>query len=221
MIPKFFTDNNEDRIEFVEFIQKNKHEIETALDNQEKELEVEGEKFKHPHNKNQKLADISAFSGKKTKFNHVKTTFRYFVDMNLGDDPVRGELLYELDDDEVRTDGFMENPERRKQIKEFEKWLNTGDVKKEFAKKTLKKTIKKHHIDMLKKNVSVLSARPMGTISEKDPGGRDYQRTLGKWENRSMAEHDKKKGGKKRSNKLKKTANKKGKLLRKTNKNKN
>ena len=220
MIPKFFTDNNEDRIEFVEFIQKNEHEIKTALDNQEKELEVEGEKFKHPHNKNQKLADISAFSGKKTKFNHVKTTFHYFVDMRLGDGPVRGELLYELDDDEVRNDGFMENPERRKQIKEFEKWLNTGDVKKELAKKTLKRTIKNRHIDRLKENVSVLSALPPGVLSKKHPGGLDYQRTLGEWETGVMGKHDKK-GGKKRSNKLKKTANKKGKLLRKTNKNKN
>jgi hypothetical protein len=31
----------------------------------------------------------------------------------------------------------------------------------------------------------------MGALSEKDPGGLTYQKTLGKWEGRSMSMHDK------------------------------
>jgi hypothetical protein len=201
MIPKFFTHNNEDRIVFVEFIQNNGDILKPVLDEQIEDLEKEGEKFKHPHNQKQKLRDTIAFQEKRKQNKKVKTTYDYFINMNLGDDPMRGELLYDLDSDEIHDDGFMENKERRSQIREFEKWLNTKDVKKVLAKRKLRKSIKKHHIDKLKENLEVLSVRPMGALSEKDPGGLTYQKTLGKWEAMSMARHDKiknsKLGGKK------------------------
>lgn len=197
MIPKFFTDNNEDRIEFVEFVQNNRDVLSKLVDREEKELEVEGEKFGRSQTKikHQSLTDILAFQEKKRKFKNVETTYNYFMSLNLGDDPIRGELLYNLDSDEIQNDGFMEHPERRRQIREFEKWLNSAHVKKELAKKTLQKIIKKHHIKKLKENLDILSVRPMGALSRKDPGGLTYQRTLGKWEGRTMATHDKK-GGK-------------------------
>ena len=191
MIPKFFTENKEDRIAFVEFIQHNKDIFEKLLDKKEEELKVDGLQYTYPNNKNQSLKDTLAFSDKKNKFQHVKNTYNYFIEINVGDDPVRGELLYDLDTDEIQGDGFMEHPERRKQIKEFEKWLHTEDVKKEFAKKTMKNSIKKHHIKNLKDNLEALTVRPMGALSEKDPGGLTYQKTLGKWEERSMSMHDK------------------------------
>jgi hypothetical protein len=125
--------------------------------------------------------------------------------MNLGDDPVRGELLYDLDSDEIHNDGFMENPERRKQIKEFEEWLNTEPIEKELAKNKLKTSINERHIANLKDNLELLSVRPMGMLSRKDPGGLAYQKALGKWEGFAMAEHDNKGGKKKRKkNKTKK-----------------
>lgn len=218
MMSNFFTSNNEDRIAFVEFIQDNKDVLENLLNKQTQQLKVEDEKFKYPHNQKQKLTDTLAFSEKKRKFRHVENSFNYFITMNLGDDPVIGELLYDLDDDEIRDDGFMENPERRKQIKEFEKWLNTEDVKKVLAKNTLKKLIKKHHIQQLKENMDVLSVRPMGKLSEKDPGGLTFQKTLGKWEARTMATHDKRVGGKKRfyKDKVKITKKKNSKRYSKT-----
>jgi hypothetical protein len=191
MIPKFFTENKEDRIAFVEFIQHNKDIFEKLLDKKEEELKVDGLQYTYPNNKNQSLKDTLAFSEKKNKFQHVKNTYNYFIEINVGDDPDRGELLYDLDTDEIQGDGFMEHPERRKQIKEFEKWLHTEDVKKEFAKKTMKNSIKKHHIKNLKDNLEALTVRPMGALSEKDPGGLTYQKTLGKWEERSMSMHDK------------------------------
>jgi hypothetical protein len=204
MILKFFTHNNEDRIRFVEFVQNNSDVLAKLVDREEKELEVEGEKFKHPHNQKQKLADTLAFSKKRKAFKDVEATYNYFMSLNLGDDPIRGELLYDLDSDEIQNDGFMEHPERRRQIKEFEKWLNSVHVKKELAKKTLQKTIKKHHIKKLKENLDILSVRPMGALSRKDPGGLTYQRTLGKWEGRTMATHDKK-GGKNKTKRRRKT----------------
>ena len=218
MMSNFFTSNNEDRIAFVEFIQDNKDVLENLLNKQRQQLKVEDEKFKYPHNQKQKLTDTLLFSEKKRKFRHVENSFNYFITMNLGDDPVIGELLYDLDDDEIRDDGFMENPERRKQIKEFEKWLNTEDVKKVLAKNTLKKLIKKHHIQQLKENMDVLSVRPMGVLSEKDPGGITFQETLGKWEARTMATHDKRVGGKKRicKDKVKITKKKNSKRYSKT-----
>jgi hypothetical protein len=157
MIPKFFTENKEDRIAFVEFIQHNKDIFEKLLDRKEEELKVDGLQYTYPNNKNQSLKDTLAFSEKKNKFQHVKNTYNYFIEINVGDDPVRGELLYDLDTDEIQGDGFMEHPERRKQIKEFEKWLHTEDVKKEFAKKTMKNSIKKHHIENLKDNLFVIN----------------------------------------------------------------
>ena len=204
MIPKFFTDNNEDRIEFVEFVQNNRDVLSKLVSREEKELEVEGEKFGRSQTKikHQSLTDILAFQEKKRKFKNVETTYNYFMSLNLGDDPIRGELLYDLDSDEIQNDGFMEHPERRRQIREFEKWLNSAHVKKELAKKTLQKTIKKHHIKKLKENLDILSVRPMGALSRKDPGGLTYQRTLGKWEGRTMAMHDKK-GGKNKTKKNK------------------
>ncbi len=207
MTPHFFTNNNEDRIKFVEFIQDNSNILENLLHKQKEQLEIEGEKFKHPHNQKQKLADMLAFSEKKKKFKNVETTFDYFVDMNLGDDPVRGELLYDLDDNEIRNDGFMENPERRRQIGEFEKWLNTEDVKKILTIGTLNKSITPLHIERLKDKLYVLSVRPMGVLSNRDPGGRTFQKTLGKWEGTTMATHDKirNSGRGKKSNKLRKT----------------
>jgi hypothetical protein len=142
--------------------------------------------------------------------------------MNLADDPTRNELLFDLDSDDIMNDGFMENPERRRQIEEFVKWLHTKTVKKEFAIKKLQTSIKNHHIAQLRENLDVLSVRPMGTLSENDPGGMTYQRTLGDWETKSMAEHDKRKdnklGGKKgiHQDKLKKTKKNKTKKYRKT-----
>jgi hypothetical protein len=130
MIPIFFTANNEDRIVFVQFVQDNKDILQKMLDEEGEKLKLEGEKFKRPHNQNQSLKDTLSFAKKNAEFNHVKTTYDYFIDMNLGDDPVRGELLYDLDSDEIHNDGFMENPERRKQIKEFEEWLNTEPIGK-------------------------------------------------------------------------------------------
>jgi hypothetical protein len=222
MIPKFFTENKEDRIAFVEFIQHNKDIFEKLLDKKEEELKVDGLQYTYPNNKNQSLKDTLAFSEKKNKFQHVKNTYNYFIEINVGDDPVRGELLYDLDTDEIQGDGFMEHPERRKQIKEFEKWLHTEDVKKEFAKKTMKNSIKKHHIKNLKDNLEALTVRPMGALSEKDPGGLTYQKTLGKWEERSMSMHDKdinlqrfKVGGKK-TKKNKKIKTKKYRKTRRT-----
>jgi hypothetical protein len=143
MMSNFFTSNNEDRIAFVEFIQDNKDVLENLLNKQTQQLKVEGEKFKREQVKikHQSLHDTLAFYEKERKFKHVENTFKYFVDMNLGDDPVRGELLYELDSDEIYDDGFMAYSERRKQIREFEKWLNAEDVKKELAKNTLKKLL--------------------------------------------------------------------------------
>jgi hypothetical protein len=204
MIPKFFTHNNEDRIGFVEFVQNNSDVLAKLVSREEKELEVEGEKFEHPHNQKQKLADILAFSKKRKAFKDIEVTYNYFISLNLGDDPVRGELLYDLDSDEIHGDGFLEHPERRRQIREFEKWLNSAHVKKELAKKTLQKTIKNSHIKNLKENLDILSARPMGVLSRTDPGGLDYQRTLGKWEGRTMATHDKK-GGKNKTKRRRKT----------------
>jgi hypothetical protein len=222
MIPKFFTENKEDRIAFVEFIQHNKDIFEKLLDKKEEELKVDGLQYTYPNNKNQSLKDTLAFSEKKNKFQHVKNTYNYFIEINVGDDPDRGELLYDLDTDEIQGDGFMEHPERRKQIKEFEKWLHTEDVKKEFAKKTIKNSIKKHHIKNLKDNLEALTVRPMGALSEKDPGGLTYQKTLGKWEERSMSMHDKdinlqrfKVGGKK-TKKNKKIKTKKYRKTRRT-----
>lgn len=213
MIPKFFTENKEDRIAFVEFIQHNKDTFEKLLDKKEKELEVERVKYTRPNNKNQSLEDTFAFSKKKNEFQHVKNTYNYFIEINVGDAPVRGELLYDLDTDEIQDDGFMEHTERRKQIKEFEKWLHTEDVKKEFAKKTMKNSIKKHHIENLKDNLEALTVRPPG---EKDPGGLTYQKTLGKWEERSMSMHDKTNGVKVGGKKTKKNKKIKTKKYRKT-----
>ena len=216
MIPAFFTDNNEDRIAFVEFIQNNRLILENLLEKQTEKMAIEGKKFKHPDNQKQKLTDTLAFSEKNRKFTQVKTTFNYFVDMNLGDDPVRGELLYDLDSDEIHNDGYMENPERRKQIREFEIWLNTEDVKKSLAIGKLNKSIKKHHIANLKENMADLSVRPFGILSKTDPGGLAYQKALGKWERNTMELHDKpNRGGKKRTN-FKKTKKNKTKKYRKT-----
>ena len=201
MIPRFFTNNIQDRIEFVEFIQNNSDVLEKILDNESRILNLEGEKFERSQVKlkPQSLTDILAFYEKRRKFEHVKTTYNYFIEMSLSDDPVIDELLYELDDDEIRDDGFMEYPERRKQIREFEEWLNTENVKKEIerelAKKILKRAINKERLDRLKENLDDLSVRPMGAFGEKDPGGLRYQKTLGEWEGRSMLLHDKK-GGK-------------------------
>jgi len=206
MIPKFFTRNNEDRIRFVEFVQNNSDVLAKLVDREEKELEVEGEKFGRSQTKikHQSLTDILAFQKKRKAFKDFKATYEYFMSLNLGDDPVRGELLYDLDSDEIHGDGFLEHPERRRQIREFEKWLNSAHVKKELAKKTLQKTIKNSHIKNLKENLDILSARPMGALSRTDPGGLDYQRTLGKWEGRTMATHDKK-GGKNKTKRRRKT----------------
>ena len=198
---------NVDRIIFVEFIQDNKDILESLLRKQEEQLEIEGEKFKSPHNQKQKLADTLAFSEKKRKFKHIENTFNYFINMNLGDDPDRGELLYDLDEDEIRDDGFMENHERRRQIREFEKWLNTEHVKKALAKKFLRTSIIKN-IENLKEKLDVLSVRPMGALSERDPGGLTYQKTLGKWERRTMATHDIKTSSKLGGKKTKKTKKK-------------
>jgi len=123
MIPRFFTNDTQDRVQFVEFIQNNRDVLEKMLDEENKRLKLEGENIKR-----KSLTDILAFYEKMRKFKHVESTYNYFITMNLGDDPVMGELLYELDDDEIHNDGFMEYPERRKQIREFEEWLNTGDV---------------------------------------------------------------------------------------------
>jgi hypothetical protein len=217
MIPRFFTNDTQDRVQFVEFIQKNSDILEKILDNESRTLNLEGEKFKRSQVKikPQSLTDTLAFYEKTRKFEHVKTTYNYFIEMSLRDDPVMGELLYELDDDEIRNDGFMEYPERRKQIREFEEWLNTENVKKKFerelAKKILKRSINKEHIDRLKENLDVLSVRPM--IGE-DPGGLRYQKTLGEWEGRTMFLHDKK-GGKKSRRKLSKTKRRNTKKSRK------
>ncbi|MEI7488123.1 MAG: hypothetical protein WCJ72_12080 [Chryseobacterium sp.] len=212
MATNFFTDNNEDRIPFVEFIQRNKDILENLLNKQEEELNLEGAKFKRDQVKikPQTYKDITAFQEKDRKFKNAKTTFNYFIKMNLGDDPVREELLHDLDNDEEQDDGFMENPERREQIREFEKWLNTEDVKKVLATGTLNESITPLHIERLKENMAVLSARPIGTLSETDPGGLAYQKALGKWEGMTMEMHDKRAGGKKRihKDKLKKTKKK-------------
>jgi len=206
MIPNFFTENNEDRIKFVQFVQDNKDILQKILDEAGEKLKLEGEKFKRPHNQNQSLKDTLAFAKKNAKFNHVKTTYDYFTDMNLGDDPVRGELLYDLDSDEIHNDGFMKNPERRKQIREFEEWLNTENIQKELAVRTLNKSITPLHIANLKDNLESLSVRPM---DGKDPGGLAYQKAVGKWEGFAMAEHDKKGGKKKRKKNRTKKKNRK------------
>lgn len=219
MIPKFFTENKEDRIAFVEFIQHNKDTFEKLLDRKEEELKVESVKYTYPNNKNQSLKNTLAFSDKKNKFQHVKNTYNYFIEINVGDDPTIGELLYDLDTDEIQDDGFMEYPERRKQIKEFEKWLTTEDVQKAFAENKLKKSIKTHHIENLKDNLEALTIRPSGVLSEKDPGGLTYQKTLGKWEERSMSMHDKTNGvnvGGKKTKKNKKIKTKKYRKTRRT-----
>lgn len=215
MVPNF----DYDRIKFVEFIQDNQDILKNLLEKQSKELNLEGKKFEHPYNQTQKLKDILAFSKKNNEFTHVENTFTYFVKLNLGDDPVRGELLYDLDDDEIHDDGFMENPERKRQIGEFEKWLNTEDVTKVLAENKLGRTISKRHIDQLKDNLAILSVRPMGELSEKDPGGLSYQKALGKWEEMTMATYDKKAGGKlgrKKRNHKDKTKKKKTRKYRKT-----
>jgi hypothetical protein len=50
MIPIFFTENNEDRIIFVQFVQDNKDILQKMLDEEREKLKLEGEKFKRPHN---------------------------------------------------------------------------------------------------------------------------------------------------------------------------
>lgn len=221
MATTFFTDNNEDRIAFVEFIQANRDILQKLLNKQEEKTNLEGAKFKRDQVKikPQTYVDIIAFWEKERKFKNIKTTFNYFIGMNLGDDPVREELLNDLDDDELHGDGYMENPERRRQIRQFEQWLNTEDVKKVLAIGTLNESITPLHLERLKNNMAVLSVRPMGALSEKDPGGLSYQKTLGKWEGMTMEAHDKRAGGKKgfHKNKLKKTKKKsKTKKYRKT-----
>jgi hypothetical protein len=66
--------------------------------------------------------------------------------------------------------------------------------------------------------MDVLSVRPMGKLSEKDPGGLTFQKTFGKWEARTMATHDKRVGGKKRfyKDKVKITKKKNSKRYSKT-----
>ena len=70
-----------------------------------------------------------------------------------------------------------------------------------MAKNKLKTSINETHIANLKDNLELLSLRPMGILSSKDPGGLAYQKALGKWEGFAMAEHDRK-GGKKSVKKI-------------------
>jgi hypothetical protein len=189
MIPRFFTDNKNDRIEFVKFIQDNNDIIKKLLDKTKYELEVEGKKIKS--DQNVKYSVLNDFSTKKRKFTYIENTYYYFTDddFNLGDDPLQYELLIALDSDEIHDDGFMENPERKRQIKAFEEWLIK--IKDIFAKTKLNKLIKKLHIENLKENLGRLSVRPMGALGENDPGGLLYQKILGKWEGMTMETHDK------------------------------
>jgi hypothetical protein len=112
MIPKFFTENNEDRIKFVKFIQNNKDIFDELLS--EKCI------------KENKLKKSFPRSDEK----HTCEGYWFFRNFPLGDDADVSSLTYDLDDfnHSGQTDIHI-------LIHAFQRWLTVSEIQKLFNQK--------------------------------------------------------------------------------------